>query len=162
MRRPDLYILLLIFCAQFGLVLASPHSQVMDYINACRIDDWTTECVQTAGKRALPWCTDQRDRASALMRTMQKHSPSTMRVVPATCFGTNVRVYYMPKRDEFLINPVILQTETSEVKWALCRGVDRYFHTAIRVKYLNSYFNEQTTTFTNVDALTIACELESS
>lgn len=155
----DALLVFALILSQFGLVLASPHSRVMDYINACRIDDWTTECVLGAHRKPLPWCPDQKDRISALMRTMQKHSPKT-RFVPATCFGTNVQLYYMPKRDEFLINPVI-QSVGTETVGSECRGIMRPFHTEITVKYLNSYFNERVETFKTVDAFMIECELDS-
>jgi hypothetical protein len=156
----DVLILLSLLFSQLGLVFASPHSRVMDYINACKIDDWTTNCVPSApGRKPLPWCPDQKDRISALMRSMQKHSPYSMRVVASTCFGSNVQLYYMPKRDEFMINPSI-QSTNKETRWYECRGIRRPFHTEIQIKYLNSYFVEQTSTFYNVDALALECELE--
>lgn len=159
----DLILLCSLFIVQFGLVMASPNSRVVDWINACRIDDWTTECVP-ASRRSLPWCVDPltKDRVSALMRTMQKHHPSTMRVVPATCFGTNVQLYYMPKRDEFLLNPVITKRSEGDTKWYECKGVRRPHHTSVTIKFLNSYFNEQVVEFSNMDALALECELESS
>jgi hypothetical protein len=156
----DPLLLLLLFAVQFGLVVASPHSRVVDWINACRIDDWTSECVP-APRRALPWCVDPltRDRISALMRTMQTHHPAGARVVPATCFGTNVQLYYMPRRDEFLLNPVVTR-RGEDTKWYECKGVRRPHHTALTVRFLNSYFNEQVAEFVNMDALALECELE--
>lgn len=160
MKR-EIGLFLALTCLHISLVFASPNSRVVDWINACRIDDWTSECVPTA-RKALPWCVDNatKDRISALMRTMQVHSPAKNRIVAATCFGTNVQLYYMPKRNEFLINPEIVKRDASETRWYECRGVRRPHHTSIAVKYLNSFFNENTATFHDMDAFAVECELD--
>lgn len=160
-RHRHALLLVFLFSLQLSLALASPRSRVVDWINACRIDDWTTECsiAGAARKPALPWCNDgARDRMSALMHAIQKHHPPSMRVVPATCFGTNVQLYYLPKRDEFLINPRIAHRD-HETRWYECRGARVALHTALRVRHLDSYFNEVESTFHNIDALALECEL---
>lgn len=163
-RKEDAFLLLVLIVVQLGVVVLSPNSRVVDWINACWIDDWTTQCVPTV-RNALPWCVDNssKDRMSALMRTMQKHKPATdARIVPATCFGTNVQLYYLPKRDEFMINPVIIRRDESEIKWSKCRGLKIPHHIGITVRFLNSYFKEQTESFSNTDSFEIECELDSA
>lgn len=161
--RVDGIVFIVTLFVQLALWAASPNSRLVYYLNACRINDWTSECVPTKhAHTALPWCGEphSRDRVSALMRTMQGHHPAGMRVVPATCFGTNVQIYYMPRRDEFMINPVVIKRDNSETRWYECHGVRRPHHTSITVRYLNSYFNEHTAEFHNVDAMAVECELE--
>lgn len=156
----DLMLLCLIYFMYFGLTLASPKRCLVDWFNACHINDWSSVYLPSAAARKpMPWCPDQRDRISALMRSMHKNTPKTSpRFVPATAFGTNVQLYYMRLRDEFLINPVI-ESADGEMKKMECQGIERMMHTVLRVKYINSYFHEQVTTFTYLDAMIIECEL---
>lgn len=162
-KKHDVALFVFLVVVQLVLVFKSPRSRAMHWWNACWIDEWTNECVPNAHK-ALPWCggSENRDRISALMRTMHTHHPPKTTLVPATCFGTNVQVYYMPRTNEYMINPVIVSRDTRETKGMECRGVWLPFHTAITVKHLNGYFKERTTQFFDVDAMTIECELSSS
>lgn len=157
----DFIVFACLLCAHIAIVMASPNSRVMDWINACRIDNWTTECTQPSSRRLLPWCADEqsKDRVSALMRAMQTHHPRTARVVPASCFGTNVQVYYLPQHEEFMINPRIAHENGVETRWYECKGNRDPYPTRITVTYLNAYFREHTQTFHNMDALALACEL---
>lgn len=162
-KKHDAALFTFILVVQLIVAVVSPRSRVLHWYNACRINEWTTECVLNT-RKALPWCGDagSRDRISALMRTMHAHYPPKGRFVPATCFGTNVQLYYMPKRNEYVINPVIVSRDTHETKGMECRGVWLPFHTAITVRYLDGYFREQTAAFELTDAMTIECELSIS
>lgn len=162
-RKYDVPLFIFLVAIQLIVAFVSPKSRFLHWYNACRIDEWTNECVPSA-RTALPWCGDSgsKDRVSALMRTMQTHHPAKAWWVPATCFGTNVQVYYMPKRKEYLINPKIVSEDTMETAGMECRGMWLRFHTAITVRYFNGYFKEQTTSFINTDAMNIGCELSAS
>lgn len=147
------------------VIAASPTSKVREWWNACHIRDWTTECVFPVKHVPLPWCKDtNRDRLITLILTMKEAKTDTT-LVPATCFGTNVQVYKLSRTwqpDLILINPRLESRDglSSETKSFTCRGVERPFHTSVRVKYLDEHVIEHTDVFYNKDAAWMECEFE--
>ncbi len=160
------FALFALLCAINACVLiASPNSRALDWFHACKINEWTLEYVPV-GRKGRPLCVNHltRDRRSSLMRDMKERCPKDKltRVCSATGFGAGVDLHYMYMRNEFLQNPVITHRDESyDVKWLKCRGEEKTpFHTAITVKYADSYDVERTTTFYEQDAMYLECALE--
>lgn len=142
---------------QLIIFLFGPANASDVLFNACTIQDWTSECIPSQ-KRALEWCNVDNDRLSALMLNMKKNHPKDMRVVPATCFGTNVQLLYLTIKDEFLINPVIVE-RSSESAWSECRGIQIQCPLELTVAYINANFVNTKRRFHNVDAFALNCEI---
>jgi hypothetical protein len=147
---------------QIMLSLASPHSKWESVINNCRVDAWQSVYDPSVMKRALSWCEsedqDDRNRVSSLMLNMKQNSPRDVRVVPATAFDSNVRVYYMPALDEFFINPLIVE-KSAETKWYQCGVRKPPLHTWVRLSYLDGGFKRATRVLSALDAQAMQCEL---
>lgn len=157
--KSQIVIAFILISTQVAALLYSPANRTAVWINGCVVDDWRDEYHENSQKKAYNWCGDSRDRMSALMLHMKKHAPSQTRVVTAAGFGSNVRAYYMPRRDEFLINAEIVGSDDSESHWYECRGERSVYKSTISVAYVNANFVKTKQTFHNVDAFALLCEI---